>query len=481
MSVGSSNRVRLAFIEETVYGETPVAGDFNTARFVSEALSGTPTTVESKQIRVDRMSSGQVVVGLGVTGQFQFELAKEDALDLLLASAMYSDWDVVAAVPTKMDIDGTLKTLTRSVGSFISEGLVAGDFLTLSNFGESQSNAQVMVVSVDSGTVLTWAGPVLATQLADQTFTAAATDIVTAAGHGMYTGQKIRVSSAGTLPAGIVAATDYYAIVLSSSTFKLAASLVDALAGTPVIDITDAGTGIHTFTRQTSYARADKLSIGVDKKSFSFEKSFTDLTDKAINYRGMLAANLDLKFAYGELATGSFVLSGNDYQTTDVASEFITDGRTVLDAATTQTLNGSVDMPFLASDAVGALETGSFDLQSVAIKLNNNLKAIEVIGDIAPIDYSEGTAQITVDLSAYLTDAAWSLLDKKLTQEPFIIAFQVKNSGGWYAVYLPAVQVSFPDPSSGGQNQDIILAMTGMAKVGANGESAMTIFRGPAA
>lgn len=69
--MSSSNLVRVAFIEEVAYGVTPGAGNFETARFTSENLSGTPDTVESQQIRTDRMSSGQVVTGLQVAGTYK--------------------------------------------------------------------------------------------------------------------------------------------------------------------------------------------------------------------------------------------------------------------------------------------------------------------------------------------------------------------------------------------------------------------------
>jgi hypothetical protein len=394
--MSSSNSVRVAFIEETTYGSTPGAGNFETARFISENLSGTPDTVESQQIRTDRMSSGQVAVGLKVGGALNIELAKETAIDKFLESVMYSTWDTFAAVTVDLTIVTSTKTISRSTGSFVTDGLVVGDIITLAGFTNSVNNTQVMVATV-SALSLTYVGP---------------------------------------------------------------STLVD-----------EVGSG-------TSYDRADKLVIGTTKKSFSMEKKFTDLTTKGINYRGMIASQLELNFAHGELATGSVSFEGNDYETADTAGELITNSRTVNAQATSQTLNGSVDMPFLASSAVGSFAAGTFALESVKLTLNNNLNAQNVIGDIAPIDYSAGTAQITMDLSAYLTNAAWSILDKKLSQQSFALGFQVKNSDGWYGFYLPAVQVSFDDPASGGQNQDIILGMSGTAKVGASGESALTIYRG---
>jgi hypothetical protein len=59
-------------------------------------------------------------------------------------------------------------------------------------------------------------------------------------------GTKVRLTTTTTLPAGLATATDYYVIKVSDSTFKLATSYANAVAGT-AINITDAGTGTHTI------------------------------------------------------------------------------------------------------------------------------------------------------------------------------------------------------------------------------------------
>ena len=394
--MSSSNLVRLAFIPEVVYGVTPATGNFSTARFIGEGMSGTPNTVESQQIRTDRLASGQIVTGLEVGGELNFELAREAAIDLFLKSAMYSDWDVAAPVTVALTIDASLKTIERASGSFIGDGLVVGDFLTLSGFTSPLNNTQVMVTEIVDADTIKFVGP---------------------------------------------------------------ENMVSGTGGA------------------TAYKRADKLSIGVDKSSFSFEKAFLDLTTKAIIYRGMIVSSFELNIAFGELVGGTFSFSGNDYQTVETAGDFITDGRTINPAATTNTFNGSVDMAFLASSALGALDSADLKIQSLNLNLNNNLSAQNVIGDIAPEDYSPGTAQIEVGLNAYLRNEAWGILAKKLSQESFQLGYIVKNGGGWYGFYLPAIQVSFEDPSSEGQNQDVILDMSGQARVGPNGESSLTIYR----
>jgi hypothetical protein len=85
------------------------------------------------------------------------------------------------------------------------------------------------------------------------TFTAnAGTDICTWTStanipSNILVGTRVRLTTSGTLPAGLATATDYYVIKVSDTTFKLATSYANAVAGTQ-IDITDAGTGTHTVT-----------------------------------------------------------------------------------------------------------------------------------------------------------------------------------------------------------------------------------------
>ncbi len=89
---------------------------------------------------------------------------------------------------------------------------------------------------------------------ADAVFTADnTTEIFTSAAHGLQTGDgPFQVSNAGgALPAGLVAATDYWIIRVDANTFKLAASLADATTGTAVA-ITTNGTGTQTLSDTAS-------------------------------------------------------------------------------------------------------------------------------------------------------------------------------------------------------------------------------------
>lgn len=392
--MSSSNLVEITLIEEAVLGETPVAGNFKTARYTSESLSGTPETTESTLIRKDRQSSGQVVTALTVNGDISTEIAKDQVLDLFFESLMLSDFQASSPVSADLTIDATLKTIDRAAGDF-NVDVAVGDIIRLASFSSSVNNVEVLVAEIVDADTIRYVGP---------------------------------------------------------------ETMVD-----------EVGVG-------TTFQVANKVSIGSNKKSFSMEKNFTDLTNKAIVYKGQLVSNATVAINYGEIANATFSFNGTSRQDVDQAADFITNGRTVDVAATTNPMNGSIDMPFIANSAVGSLDDSSFCIQSVELAINNNYTPQTCIGDIAPKDYSPGTAQIEVTLSAYLDDENWPLLAKKLTQEPFALGFMVKNAGGFYGFYLPAVQVSFEDPSSAGQNQDVILNMTGVAKVGDNGESALSIY-----
>ena len=73
-------------------------------------------------------------------------------------------------------------------------------------------------------------------------FTAATTDIITSSAHGLVNEDLLQFTTADTLPAGLSLTTDYYVRDVTTNTFK-----VSATKGGPVVDITDTGTGVHTF------------------------------------------------------------------------------------------------------------------------------------------------------------------------------------------------------------------------------------------
>jgi hypothetical protein len=103
--------------------------------------------------------------------------------------------------------------------------------------------------------------------ISDDTFTVDnTTDIVTAAAHGLQTGDgPVQLTnSGGALPAGLSTVTDYWIIRIDANTFYFASSLANALAGTFVLMSGD-GTGTHTLSDTVSTVRpADPFTVTAD-------------------------------------------------------------------------------------------------------------------------------------------------------------------------------------------------------------------------
>lgn len=86
-----------------------------------------------------------------------------------------------------------------------------------------------------------------------QTFTSADVNVsanqILVTNHGLVTGQKVQLTTSGTLPTGLSLATDYYVIRITASTFKFATSSWNAFQGTAVT-MSAVGSGTNTITGQ---------------------------------------------------------------------------------------------------------------------------------------------------------------------------------------------------------------------------------------
>ena len=82
------------------------------------------------------------------------------------------------------------------------------------------------------------------------------TDSINETAHGLSTGDRVQLTTDGTLPAGLALATDYYVIRVDADNIQFAATAIDAEEGTAVIITAAAGTGTHTVTEQEKDGRA---------------------------------------------------------------------------------------------------------------------------------------------------------------------------------------------------------------------------------
>ena len=93
--------------------------------------------------------------------------------------------------------------------------------------------------------VASWISQGIAATVFTADSTVAGGTFTVTAGHKLVTGMALQVSTSSALPTGLSAATTYWAIVLTSTTFQLATTRANALAGTS-LTISDDGTGTQT-------------------------------------------------------------------------------------------------------------------------------------------------------------------------------------------------------------------------------------------
>lgn len=90
--MSESNRVSVKVVPEAVYGTTPTnSNDWVTQRFSGETLTATVNTVDSAEIRSDRMMSDMSIANKVVAGALNIELSPT-TYDDFLEAAMGTDW-----------------------------------------------------------------------------------------------------------------------------------------------------------------------------------------------------------------------------------------------------------------------------------------------------------------------------------------------------------------------------------------------------
>lgn len=127
----------------------------------------------------------------------------------------------------------------------------------------------------------------------------AATDIITSNAHGLSEGDCLQLTTATTLPTGLSLLTNYYVINPTTNTFQLSATP----HGTTV-DITDTGTGAHTFHLEGKVIYIGDYKHNVLHLTFSSTPTMTvkvqgGIPDSAPNFN--VAQSITNKWDYVEV------------------------------------------------------------------------------------------------------------------------------------------------------------------------------------
>lgn len=239
--------------------------------------------------------------------------------------------------------------------------------------------------------------------------------------------------------------------------YTISAISADGSAITTVEAVTtESGSGDETLTA----AGSDVLKGALEKKSFTFEKTFeTGVADQFFRYPGSRTNQLDLNFTSNDFTTGrlAYMAERGLRDTVEIAGA-------TYQIADTNPVMTALDVVNLTLGGV----TATLYVSEFSMSLANNCRAQPAVGFKHAIGVAYGRREITGSLSAYLNeDAAGELYDAFDTHADGSLAWDVveKNGTNTYGFRIPSLRYTAGLVPTPGNNQDVFLQMEWGAKV----------------
>ena len=140
----------VSYKKETTFGVLPAAADAQTIRRVSSSFNLTKETYQSEEIRTDYQITDLRHGVRSVEGNVSGELSAGTYADFL-ASALARNW--TAATPsalgyTKILSVGGTYTITRAIGSYLTDGVRVGNVIRLTGFATANNDKNLLVIAL---------------------------------------------------------------------------------------------------------------------------------------------------------------------------------------------------------------------------------------------------------------------------------------------------------------------------------------------
>lgn len=177
MALASTSRVQVRYIKETVFGETPVAGNPKDLRITGESLNFTLSKESSAEINAYRAVTSMIATSAEASGGVQGEMQYAE-YDPLIEATLQSAYAPFGTNGVGVVFSGTFTatTITASVattGASIFTALQPGQWFTVGGTGSANDNKLLRVsktvaptatiITLDTGTPAVVGGPFAAT------------------------------------------------------------------------------------------------------------------------------------------------------------------------------------------------------------------------------------------------------------------------------------------------------------------------------
>lgn len=199
--------------------------------------------------------------------------------------------------PTNTTGSNAISTVTSSaVSNVLSEEVAGGSIASLVYAGTVNTTNPSAAVSASASQVTSSSGLLFTTTGA----------------HNLSFGLVVQFTTSNALPTGISLATNYWVVPISATTYKVATSLANAIAGT-VVAYTNTGTGNQTATAVAISGATVKLQGSNDNQQTWFD---VPNSSQSITASGSFVFELDyVRYAAFrskiDLTTGQIVFTAN--------------------------------------------------------------------------------------------------------------------------------------------------------------------------
>jgi len=454
----------------TNWGVSPAGSvtpsNYQTLCTVDNSLNKNVTFVQDDCIRSDRQTDHSLLTAQTIEGDISFNLSFL-TFDEEFEGLFMDAWSRMPTDDNNGVADSAITQVTDSTDTFAVDdggiGYVANHLIRTTGFADAENNDVFEISSIATNDILVAGTPTLVddatpaatARLSVVGFAGASGDIeavdVVSDGYiglkstildfttlGLSPGQWIKVGGAliGEQFVNEATVNDFARIVSITAT----EIVLDEVPATWADD-DGAGKTIRVWI-------ADTLKNGVTRKSFSYEREFSDqVGDKYQQYTGMEIATGSLNFPSDEKITGSFGFMGSNaaFSATSLETGTPLPGLGNQPLTTTSNLGSVME--------AGATITGPNWIQSMDISIANNLRDIRAVGNLPSVSIGVGSLDVTGNITLYYGDS--TMLAKYQSAEATSISFRTELNNQAYVFSMPRIIFESGNSDITGKDTDV--------------------------
>lgn len=212
------------------------------------------------------------------------------------------------------------------------------------------------------------------------------------------------------------------------------------------------------------------LKNGLVKKTAAFEKKFElGATDVFTRYLGCRFNTLDLQLNAKQNVTANWGVMGTG---SPAAATAIIDDATYTDPTTSPVLNAALNVGVISLTGI----TATPKLQTLSLRINNNITPIEVIGQYDTYDFTYGLFDVSGSFTAVFENK--DLFDAVVNHSDLALSFTIgASANNKYTFALPKIKAMNGSPVGPGNGRAVVMEVPFQAKFDATLGATMSVTR----